>query len=141
MTLFLSHRLAARAACACPRAVVGPPGVAGAEAVRDPAALAPPRPRRPRPAPALTPPLTAIRHAVNLSPPASRSDHAGFATPHGFRTRCKPFPPRWHARSPPPSPTRSAPAPPRSKPPSRSEEHTSELQSLMRISYAVFCLK
>src|SRR3546814_6263889 len=27
------------------------------------------------------------------------------------------------------------------KPPGRSEEHTSELQSLMRISYAVFCLK
>src|SRR3546814_2281615 len=26
-------------------------------------------------------------------------------------------------------------------PPARSEEHTSELQSLMRISYAVFCLK
>src|SRR3546814_10410829 len=26
-------------------------------------------------------------------------------------------------------------------PPSRSEEHTSEIQSLMRISYAVFCLK
>src|SRR3546814_6230107 len=25
--------------------------------------------------------------------------------------------------------------------PSRSEEHTSELQSLMRLSYAVFCLK
>src|SRR3546814_3432299 len=25
-------------------------------------------------------------------------------------------------------------------PPARSEEHTSELQSLMRISYAVFCL-
>src|SRR3546814_7389864 len=30
---------------------------------------------------------------------------------------------------------RPLPAPP------RSEEHTSELQSLMRISYAVFCLK
>src|SRR3546814_6087361 len=31
----------------------------------------------------------------------------------------------------------------RSEPPqaTRSEEHTSELQSLMRISYAVFCLK
>src|SRR3546814_6746932 len=29
----------------------------------------------------------------------------------------------------------------RPKKPSRSEEHTSELQSLMRISYAVFCLK
>src|SRR3546814_4741611 len=27
------------------------------------------------------------------------------------------------------------------KDPERSEEHTSELQSLMRISYAVFCLK
>src|SRR3546814_18073597 len=27
------------------------------------------------------------------------------------------------------------------KPGRRSEEHTSELQSLMRISYAVFCLK
>src|SRR3546814_6851708 len=27
------------------------------------------------------------------------------------------------------------------KAPQRSEEHTSELQSLMRISYAVFCLK
>src|SRR3546814_8332084 len=27
------------------------------------------------------------------------------------------------------------------KPKARSEEHTSELQSLMRISYAVFCLK
>src|SRR3546814_4150700 len=32
--------------------------------------------------------------------------------------------------------------PPQSDPPLvRSEEHTSELQSLMRISYAVFCLK
>src|SRR3546814_2007604 len=29
----------------------------------------------------------------------------------------------------------------RSSPACRSEEHTSELQSLMRISYAVFCLK
>src|SRR3546814_6327218 len=29
----------------------------------------------------------------------------------------------------------------RVNPPTRSEEHTSELQSLMRISYAVFCLK
>src|SRR3546814_5733637 len=30
---------------------------------------------------------------------------------------------------------------PRRKSTGRSEEHTSELQSLMRISYAVFCLK
>src|SRR3546814_1225491 len=39
----------------------------------------------------------------------------------------------------------SSPRAPRSSPPPRSrrrsEEHTSELQSLMRISYAVFCLK
>src|SRR3546814_3102187 len=39
---------------------------------------------------------------------------------------------------------RSALTPPRARRPhanTRSEEHTSELQSLMRISYAVFCLK
>src|SRR3546814_2418616 len=35
----------------------------------------------------------------------------------------------WHAESVPITPGK------------RSEEHTSELQSLMRISYAVFCLK
>src|SRR6056297_835581 len=43
-----------------------------------------------------------------------------------------PFPPPF-----PPSPS-PPPAPPT---PPRSEEHTSELQSLRRISYAVFCLK
>src|SRR3546814_6626565 len=37
--------------------------------------------------------------------------------------------------SPPPKSGRGASGP------HRSEEHTSELQSLMRISYAVFCLK
>src|SRR3546814_4945552 len=42
---------------------------------------------------------------------------------------------------PPPSPCVSFKIPARHHPPSRSEEHTSELQSLMRISYAVFCLK
>src|SRR3546814_9237516 len=47
---------------------------------------------------------------------------------------------------PPPSSTKP-PTSPQSPPPvphepsKRSEEHTSELQSLMRISYAVFCLK
>src|SRR3546814_2385243 len=35
----------------------------------------------------------------------------------------------------------SAPVSADSRDGSRSEEHTSELQSLMRISYAVFCLK
>src|SRR3546814_5110906 len=41
--------------------------------------------------------------------------------------------------------SRSAPSPPQFRKPARracrSEEHTSELQSLMRISYAVFCLQ
>src|SRR3546814_1282689 len=35
----------------------------------------------------------------------------------------------------------SCPSPKSPLPAGRSEEHTSELQSLMRISYAVFCLK
>src|SRR3546814_3993222 len=39
-----------------------------------------------------------------------------------------------------PAPGRRAPGV-AAAPPIRSEEHTSELQSLMRISYAVFCLK
>src|SRR3546814_8241604 len=34
-----------------------------------------------------------------------------------------------------------APSPKKAAPASRSAEHTSELQSLMRTSYAVFCLK
>src|SRR3546814_5974424 len=36
---------------------------------------------------------------------------------------------------------RDSSVPHRDQPVARSEEHTSELQSLMRISYAVFCLK
>src|SRR3546814_5313407 len=48
--------------------------------------------------------------------------------------------PRANASPPPkPSSPRSASIPSTARP--RSEEHTSELQSLMRISYAVFCLK
>src|SRR3546814_2711499 len=35
----------------------------------------------------------------------------------------------------------SSPSPSKTRAALRSEEHTSELQSLMRISYAVFCLK
>src|SRR3546814_2318199 len=43
--------------------------------------------------------------------------------------------------SPGPAPAEPAAANPPASPAARSEEHTSELQSLMRISYAVFCLK
>src|SRR3546814_1903775 len=58
---------------------------------------------------------------------------------------CRGRRPRTPARPPRPA-RRSGCAPPRTPrarcPESRrSEEHTSELQSLMRISYAVFCLK
>src|SRR3546814_4381152 len=75
---------------------------------------------------------------------------SGSAAP---RRRCRSAPPSrggTAVRSPPASRTaprrstcrrptaRRSPAPPNSR---RSEEHTSELQSLMRISYAVFCLK
>src|SRR3546814_1515405 len=65
------------------------------------------------------------------------------------RRRNRPPPPGTISYRSAPSAPRPAPMPPRSRsagtsprPAScRSEEHTSELQSLMRISYAVFCLK
>src|SRR3546814_3493408 len=50
----------------------------------------------------------------------SRVMGAGRASPAGGSTVAPSAPPAWAKRS---------------------EEHTSELQSLMRISYAVFCLK
>src|SRR3546814_1888106 len=51
-------------------------------------------------------------------------------------------PSRTPGRSRPPfkDPSTAPPAPDPSRRRRRSEEHTSELQSLMRISYAVFCL-
>src|SRR3546814_6621885 len=64
----------------------------------------------------------------------SRAGRQGSGTPHAAAAR-------------PASPGRSRHCRSRARPsnvparPRRSEEHTSELQSLMRISYAVFCLK
>src|SRR3546814_1033639 len=64
-------------------------------------------------------------------PPRSTRTDTLFPYTTLFRSaRC----PRRPARS------RHSPSPPGHRR-SRSEEHTSELQSLMRISYAVFCLK
>src|SRR3546814_2333162 len=51
-----------------------------------------------------------------------------------------PIAPAFPARKPPP-PHRAARVTTAPTVRRRSEEHTSELQSLMRISYAVFCLK
>src|SRR3546814_4484992 len=65
-------------------------------------------------------------HQANRKKPAPRASTVPVA---GFQTRDRPFETRYMANTPLISPT------------SRSEEHTSELQSLMRISYAVFCLK
>src|SRR3546814_4018873 len=58
------------------------------------------------------------RDATQPATPPSASPRAGPSTP----------PPWARSGRPPPLPPRS-------------EEHTSELQSLMRTSYAVFCLK
>src|SRR3546814_11369267 len=65
-----------------------------------------------------------------------RSDNAA----HSFQTRPH-LQPRRLAVPDPGQRRRDGPALLRSPPAHRSEEHTSELQSLMRISYAVFCLK
>src|SRR3546814_2567651 len=53
----------------------------------------------------------------------------------------RPDPTRDDARRPWRFTTPKPPSASVCEPYSRSEEHTSELQSLMRISYAVFCLK
>src|SRR3546814_3431710 len=68
-------------------------------------------------------PASAPRQRPALSAPASSP--APKRTRKSARTRTRP---------------RSAPTPGQPPQESRSEEHTTELQSLMRISYAVFCL-
>src|SRR3546814_7138175 len=66
------------------------------------------------------------RHGVRI---AARAARHPIRTADGFAPQARDWPPStrkvW----------------PVMKLPARSEEHTSELQSLMRISYAVFCLK
>src|SRR3546814_9226084 len=80
---------------------------------------------------AISPPswLSSVR---GISPPSRVSPVARRAPPPAHPPRHRASPPIRPRRS---RPHRSQPAPP------RSEEHTSELQSLMRTSYAVFCLK
>src|SRR3546814_9192369 len=77
----------------------------------------------------------------------SPSGRAARAAPRRrpYRHRRDARPPRLRRRSGPQDWGGCAPAPARLESARRgrrrSEEHTSELQSLMRISYAVFCLK
>src|SRR3546814_6028981 len=66
-------------------------------------------------------------------PPRSTRTDTLFPYTTLFRSRCPRAPRNRHRGCSRAAASASCPA--------RSEEHTSELQSLMRISYAVFCLK
>src|SRR3546814_2444821 len=74
-----------------------------------------------------------------------RSTRTDTLFPYTTLFRSRPPPHIWPCSSRSCSRWRKSQSPPRCRcrpPPTwRSEEHTSELQSLMRISYAVFCLK
>src|SRR3546814_6579503 len=74
-------------------------------------------------------------------PPRSTRTDTLFPYTTLFRSRfATPPPPGRPTRNPPPPEPGRRPPPGRRHGGRRSEEHTSELQSLMRISYAVFCL-
>src|SRR3546814_2658640 len=74
-----------------------------------------------------TPYLYRVRREPGIGPLNGREPrrHSRLSSaPRASRAAVRAWCPAWAVRSP-----------------ARSEEHTSELQSLMRISYAVFCLK
>src|SRR3546814_1433829 len=75
---------------------------------------------------------------MNRRPPRSTRTDTLFPYTTLFRS---PRPPRWQGRGRGKAPRALRGVRQRAHRPCRSEEHTSELQSLMRISYAVFCLK
>src|SRR3546814_3470388 len=68
-----------------------------------------------------------------------RTDHSTIGTPQASTLAIAEFGPLIGPRDPQSMPRKAAIS--GAKRAMRSEEHTSELQSLMRISYAVFCLK
>src|SRR3546814_8691766 len=70
----------------------------------------------------------------DTAPNGQISHMAGHCRPSGGETNNRPA---WMCGSPVPRSSQT----PEELGFRRSEEHTSELQSLMRISYAVFCLK
>src|SRR3546814_9204901 len=70
-----------------------------------------------------SPPIRAAWKRASAPPPSAWRCGPPAAAPRAIAAGAEPAPPSSRPRAP------------------RSEEHTSELQSLMRISYAVFCLK
>src|SRR3546814_3252891 len=76
----------------------------------------------------------------SVSPNSSRTPRPAGKAPAGTAPGQSACPPDWQPQSHPPLPTPHIAAP-QTPEHHRSEEHTSELQSLMRTSYAVFCLK
>src|SRR3546814_2799144 len=85
----------------------------------------------------LFPYTTLFRSASAPAPgPAAKPNHHPKSAPRPDRRDRDPKPFQASV-APRETPLHQAP----DAPPRRSEEHTSELQSLMRISYAVFCLK
>src|SRR3546814_4206024 len=82
------------------------------------------------PVPVAVAAATSMRVWMFMAPP-------GAEQPPSFRSRLTPLPRRGRRPELPPSRENCGPL----IGDRRSEEHTSELQSLMRISYAVFCLK
>src|SRR3546814_2036037 len=90
-----------------------------------------------------------VRTPVSIFPPTRLRAKAGGGVAHRLRAGPGESGPLPSSGRPAASTTRPSQADEgRTAPPSgredtrlRSEEHTSELQSLMRISYAVFCLK
>src|SRR3546814_1374746 len=94
----------------------------------------------------LYPDTTLFRSLINKEAFAStcRPEHFAPASRTSYTTFLIRQHPKPASSHPPPPPTHflsSGPRIIRACGEVRSEEHTSELQSLMRISYAVFCLK
>src|SRR3546814_18159465 len=77
-------------------------------------------------------PYPTLFRSVHSFRPTRSTPPPGTGTGNSVRARRSGFPCFWNY------PDRGGTA---GDSPERSEEHTSELQSLMRISYAVFCLK
>src|SRR3546814_6257428 len=101
------------------------------------------RPPRSTPTDTLFPYTTLFRSPTPSEKNEGRAAMLLLSPPHTIRTAMRRRKPDGHSSHPSSKPGRQASDPRGAgrRRDRRSEEHTSELQSLMRISYAVFCLK